>query len=251
MQRGEQFGCSSDLPLEVVSEAQQRWASTCVHEKARGADQVCESDGVHSLTAKQIHHSSNDREMSHTSTQKATLQDQTTVVVTGSVFSNLYEEKNTTVVHRRVSVILHVLLFWHFCLHNCVVVNVSVNLYWRNFSVWPRLKWICPQKAASHPTSESQTASTVYSMWLCNYVFSMKNLTLSLSTLHCGSGWQHIITAFIWLNSQSIHVEKNMDGCQRHDVYRPTLFGPKASVCCINWHTGAALRLHLVQCKQT
>ena len=42
--------------------------------------EVCRSDGIHSLTAKQILPSSIKREISHTSTDKVMLQDQTTVM---------------------------------------------------------------------------------------------------------------------------------------------------------------------------
>ena len=76
----------------------------CEWKSRRRGTGVCRSDDVHSLTTKQILPSSNTREMSHTSTHKATVQDQTCQ----SVFSILYQDRNTKFTCGKVSVILSV-----------------------------------------------------------------------------------------------------------------------------------------------
>ena len=66
--------CRSDLLLEVVSGTAVTRRHLFKWKTWRRKSGVCRSDGVHSLTAKQILHSSNKREI----TCKATLQDRTT-----------------------------------------------------------------------------------------------------------------------------------------------------------------------------
>ena len=63
---------------------------------------MCQSDGVRSLTTKTDPHSSDKIEMSHISTHKATLQDNSNAV-TGSVSGNLYKEKNTASINEKAS----------------------------------------------------------------------------------------------------------------------------------------------------
>ena len=75
---GGRFHCGCDPPLEVASRAAEDASRhPCEWKSRRCGSEVFRSDGIHSLTAKQILHSSIQREMSHTSTNKAMLQDQT------------------------------------------------------------------------------------------------------------------------------------------------------------------------------
>ena len=69
----ESYRCRIRVPAEVRR-------SLCKWKSRQRGTGACRSDDVHSLTAKQILHSSNKREMSHTSTHKATLQDRITVM---------------------------------------------------------------------------------------------------------------------------------------------------------------------------
>ena len=57
-----------------------RCVSECEWKSQRRGSGVCLSDGVHSLITKQILHSSNEWKMTHTSTYKAMLHNQTTVM---------------------------------------------------------------------------------------------------------------------------------------------------------------------------
>ena len=132
-------------------------------------------------------------------------------VVTGSVFCNLYEEKYTAVIHGEASVILSYWLFVTFLPEKLpvVLVTVSGNLC-RNKSPRqpsrPRLQWTFPQKTASLPMSDSQTGSSVYWWWLCNYVIQSKTgnifqdawwVRISITSLYNGI---HMI-----INSEQVH----------------------------------------------
>ena len=75
--------------IRAAAEARQ---CLCEWKSQRRGTGVCQSDGVRSLTTKTDPHSSDKIEMSHISTHKATLQDNSNAV-TGSVSGNLYKEK--------------------------------------------------------------------------------------------------------------------------------------------------------------
>ena len=123
-------------------------------EKPRCRSRVCRSDAVHNLTAKQILHSSSKREMSHTSTHKATLQDQTIavwqLVMSGGDYMTWLSAKDF---NSPRACLPPLLCCCSYCLEN-------------------------PQKTASFPTRARVRQCAIYWWWLCNYV------TLSLSRMH-------------------------------------------------------------------
>ena len=178
--------CASRGCIRAVAEVS--WC-LCEWKSRRRGSGVCRSDGDYSLIAKQILHSSNKRDMSHTSNRKAMLQDQTTVtVVTGSIFVNFYTRKkyrsNTwrSVCHPVCYPVCPTDSSAHFCLKNTVcpqqqsqaapaveqktlthmslspstivlfyLLSLETNVEKKN-SLWAlpsRLQWTFPQKTAS------------------------------------------------------------------------------------------------------
>ena len=153
------------------------------------------SDGIHRLTAKEIPHSSNKGEMSHTSIPTAKFQNQTTVmwqqVAPSAMWCN--EEKDAKFVHGKVAVILPVPLICHTpkktararqllnLMGNDYVTRCRAKNFNKNKKSWNLMRkshcisptnWyqLTPQKTASLTTSEGQVGSASNWWRFCGHV---------------------------------------------------------------------------------
>ena len=85
----------TDTLLQVVSEPQEKGDDVGEQVSWQRETGVCQFDGVHSLTTKQILHSSSQKNVPHFN-HKATLQDQTTVTWQQNLSSESYLRKKNT-----------------------------------------------------------------------------------------------------------------------------------------------------------
>ena len=142
-ERGDSFkipAAGSDLSIRACS-----W-SLCKWKILRPGSGMCRFDGVHSLTAKHILHSSNKRDMSGTSTHLSLVAEpggsHSWMVV---IMWHDSEQKTRQLLLQLLS------------LKSCVEKN-----HCNDQPSQPRLQWTFPQKTASPLKSDSQIWSAVY-----------------------------------------------------------------------------------------